>query len=432
MVSSEQPRPARLVRGRLAELEEREGMIRGLLRVANHPGPFLGVGVLATLAALLAAVADLPWPVIRIVLVFVAALSFGVSLTVGWRQLGDDFVDRLSRAGLPFLAGVQALVCAWVMAPLWDSIGLLLGVAGLVGLVGAGLVLLPRKVRLLTISLLALVHFGGIATAIVAVPPPNGPPAWWPQWLWIGVYRPWLQLTHLTNAYHFYSPEPGPVALVYFRVTYTDGTTRWVRIPDHQKTRSGLETRRLGALATSLGQSVPVPPLRLDQLATARRDAGNRHNPPIGMADLPLPLQYREPAPQTRMQIESYVRFVARHNPHPTDPTQGVEGIKVYCVEFHNPSAEHLRQRLDPLDPTLYWWYYVGDYTPDGVMKPSCLRITWNDEGAETERVQDPFLYWMLPVVSVPVVRQGGATRDFRIFHSARAHAGDKDTETNP
>ena len=42
------------------------------------------------------------------------------------------------------------------------------------------------------------------------------------------VYRPYLNLLYMTNAYHFYSPDPGTSSVMWFAVYYDDGTFDWI------------------------------------------------------------------------------------------------------------------------------------------------------------------------------------------------------------
>ena len=91
-------------------------------------------------------------------------------------------------------------------------------VLGIVALAGAGLVLLPTVARKVVVSLLILLHFSSIMVSITSVPPPNGGLPWLPVQAWAHIYRPYGSFMYLNNAYHFYSPEPGPPTLAWFYV----------------------------------------------------------------------------------------------------------------------------------------------------------------------------------------------------------------------
>src|SRR5437667_416198 len=79
-------------------------------------------------------------------------------------------------------------------------------------LAGAALVAAPRPWRQGVISAIIVFHFGGIFMA-TASPPPT---PWLVEQMFQRVYNPYLQFMYLRNAYHFYSPEPGPASLLCF------------------------------------------------------------------------------------------------------------------------------------------------------------------------------------------------------------------------
>src|SRR5207253_4479160 len=110
--------------------------------------------------------------------------------------------------------------------------------------------LLPRVVQRTIVSLMIVLHFVGILSAVSSVPPT--PPLM--NWAWIYVYRPYLQFMYLNNAYHFYSPEPGPGILVWFHVRYDDGSSDWYKIPDRSQNPLTLEYQRRLSLAESTNQ----------------------------------------------------------------------------------------------------------------------------------------------------------------------------------
>jgi hypothetical protein len=306
----------------------------------------------------------------------------------------------------------------------------------------------PPGWRMLVGSALIVMHFACILTAVTIVPPPNGSSPYWSQQLFMRISRPWLQLTVMNNGYHFYAPEPGPASLVWFYVEFSDGESTWVRIPDHKAVTTHVERRRLGALATSLGQTAPVQPADLERLRQRRFEAGSKHKPPIPMAEVPVEEQYHEPTPYVQILISSYVRRVARTVKHPEGKDAEVTGVKVYKVDYYNPPVQHFQAGREPLDPTLYAVYYMGEYDVTGKIKPSSLTLKRDKEdGPITERKQDPFLYWMIPIVLVPrdpnappeaapTQRKGepGVWRgEGRLFNYVRIHAGDKkDQESIP
>src|SRR5207245_8728727 len=102
---------------------------------------------------------------------------------------------------------------------------------------GAGVLQLAPGWRLVAISAAMVFHFTGIFMATTSPPPTP----WLTEQLFQRVFNPYLQFVYLRNAYHFYSPEPGPASLVAFHLkteTGSDPSTgakqyqyEWVVIP---------------------------------------------------------------------------------------------------------------------------------------------------------------------------------------------------------
>jgi hypothetical protein len=262
----------------------------------------------------------------------------------------------------------------------WDSARLLLAVLSLVAGCAAILLLLPRVVRRLVISLMILVHFGGIMSAVFSVPPNP----WLANVAWTHFYRPYLELLYLNNAYHFYSPEPGPGALIWFYVKYEDGSGQWYKIPNREENPVDLEYQRRLSLAESLNQLGPVG--AFDENILRRRVAagelyGIHFHPRLSQA-----LQYREPVPFSKRMLETYSQHVARHVVHPTDPQQKVTGIRVYRVVHALLTPKEILDGVKPDAEWLYGPYYQGEYDADGRLKDP----------------HDPFLYWLIPIFKTP------------------------------
>jgi hypothetical protein len=151
-------------------------------------------------------------------------------------------------------------------------------------------------------------------------------------------------------------------------------------------------------------------------------------------------MQYREPPPMVKLLLSSYARFLAKHTPHPKGADAKVTGVKLYSVEYYNPPVEHFKAGREPLDETLYIPYFVGDFHPDGHLKPE-IYLAMQKEVGPPEITQDAFLYWRIPILkelNVPPPAPGlprpptpppweaeGKIRNF-----VRVHAGD--TEEGP
>jgi hypothetical protein len=386
-------------------------------------------------------------PALRVLTLAAGLVAIGSALALYLPTATPDLEGRLYSGGL-WLLGAVALYASRVgLGSHFDSFHVLLTALTLAAGAAALLSALPRGWRFLAGTVLVLLHFAAILTAVTVVPPPEGPSPYVSNHMWNRV-RGWLQLTVLNNGYHFYAPEPGPSALLWFRVEFNDGAATWVRIPDHNKVSTHIERRRLGALATSCGPTAPVDPARLEQLRENRLRAGQNHEPPIPPRELPPPTDYREPTFYVLQLLSSFVRRVARTTEHPDGKDSPVRSVKVYRVDYANPPVEHFQAGRDPLDPTLYLAIYMGEYGPDGSLSERSLRLERErKDGPVTNRVQDPFLYWRIPIERVatddrsapevgPARRMGepGAWRsEGRIINYVRIHAGDKkDQESIP
>jgi hypothetical protein len=393
------------------------------------PWPVLLTGLgLTLLGWIWGLLADESAPGLRVLVLAAGLVGIGSALALYVPHAGAGLEARLISAGLWLLAAAAAYLARMGLGTYFDSLIVLLQALTIAAVIVAILTALPRRWRLLGGTVLLLLHFGAIFTAATVVPPPNGMPPYLANQLWARLTRPYLQLTLLNNGYHFYAPEPGPAALLWFRLEFEDGSSRWVRLPDHRTCRNHHERRRWGALATVIGQSIQPSPERLDRLLQKRIQAGKARG--IPMADLPLGRQYRETTRNSEHLIASYVRRVARTTEHPEGLEKPVVAVKVYFVEYFNPPVEHFQAGRDPLDPTLYMAYYQGEYDREGKLKQE----------------DDPFLHWLIPIIRVPerpgVQPEVGPSRhegepsmwssEGKVINYVRLHAGDPDGEDLP
>ncbi len=354
-------------------------------------------------------------------------LLLGVSLALGGagirlRAGGQDFEERFLTAVVIAVAAVIPFLALLALDPEWDTAIMVLWVVVGVMLAGALLWQLPRLVRRCIISLLAVVHFIGILSAVNSVAPPNAPPSWVMLQVWTRVYRPYLQFMYLNNAYHFYSPEPGPATLLWFRIEYQDGSSRWVKVPNREDFPTRLAYQRRLAMTESTNMLNWQTPPFFQEMLMQRRLEGNRFKDgPVPLyPDLHETMQYREPVPYSKKMVAAYARHVARNYPNETQPDLEVKGVKVYRVTHQIISAPDLSRGIHPLDPTLYWPYYQGEFDTDGNLKAQL----------------DPFRYWLIPIVKEEKDPRPGARRfpggrpdtatEYIVRNYLEVHAGDK------
>jgi hypothetical protein len=354
-------------------------------------------GVAAGLALLMTATLREHAVPLRVGLILTALVLAMLAVNRRLRAAPEEVEERAVSAGYLALASFVALVALLACDEAWDSFRLLLGVLLGVGLAAAVLILLPQLVRRAIIVLLVAVHFVGILTAVFSVPPPNGVPCWTTGALWTYFYRPYLQFMYLNNAYHFYSPEPGPASQLWFYVKYEDPTDpnlkgRWVEIPRRQDYSSKLlYTRYLAMTESTVQNRFGLPPdyaTRQGHRSEARVTLGIPY--PIGFQSdqrllaLPDASQYNEPVDLTaKKYVASYARHVARDPKSlPADhPEARVASVKVYRVRHRILTPAELARGEDPNGESLLDPVYVGEFDPDGnLLDPD-----------------DPMLYWLFP-----------------------------------
>ncbi|MCI0463659.1 MAG: hypothetical protein L0Z62_42535 [Gemmataceae bacterium] len=350
-----------------------------------------------------------------------------------------------SAAVLTLAAAVAYLTC-WALflgadrAGEWDSIRLFLGVLALVTFAAAPLAAASSRVRRLAVSALIVFHFGGIVTAAASQAP--GP--WVFNQLWLRLYRPYLEFMYLNNAYRFYSPEPGPSHQMWFRVEYHDKAagkmrSHWFQLPELDSDGRplypvALQYQRRLMLADAATRALPTPATEYRDLTgvqeppfarrrreqtpegfAAIKDKLGKEQPRSGLIvphlrHLVAPqdprlrnVEYSPPDANSKVLLQSYARHATRLR-HPDHPSAVPVRVKVYRVVHWIVSPQELAQGLHPQDMTNLLFYYQGEYDPKGHLQDP----------------EDPFLYWLLPVV-----RRNWWDPNSPILVYAYLHAGD-------
>jgi hypothetical protein len=331
----------------------------------------------------------------------ITRLSDRTGLSIYWLH----FIMLLAGSLIAFSAseGLRKIGC--------DSAVLLFRVATVLSAVGALVVLLPSVGRRIVVSLFILFHFVGILTAVTSV----SPSPWLSTQIWTTVYRPYLYFLWLNNAYHFYSPQPGPANLLWFCIEYesdSDGTRnfRWVLIPDWDddghpvnpdgsRVFSGTEYTRRLSLAEYTGSGGGVP-WDLYQLIGKRMEKGQLDRIPLfDPRILPYDQQYKLPDDRSKRWIQTYVRHVAATFKHqnPAKEHLPVKTVKFYRVLHQILDPGQIIQGMEPNDTRLYYPFYCGEFDKDGNYSDRCVRTGINSEGYFQWEVRDPYLYWIIP-----------------------------------
>jgi hypothetical protein len=301
------------------------------------------------------------------------------------------------------------------------------GVAAVVALSGSIVVACTGFLRHFLLSSFAIFHLLGIVVAITMIEPPgtNQPAPFLPTQAWVHAYKPYLQFLFQNNAYHFYSPEPGPPTHVWFYIRYADGNIEKLEMPKREDSPVHLHYQRLLSVTEFMSQVAPgiipdyllvemygggdderdkearakiaelvkngqdVRQLKLSQVVEARETAP-RLVMPNGMPYHPLfpkQNQYQPPYEYSWKMIQAGVRRIAREYAHdPKDPSSPVVSIKMYRVRKWIISPGDFAKGQDPQDDTLSMAWYQGEFRPDGTLVNK----------------HDPFLFWLIPIIKDP------------------------------
>ena len=366
----------------------------------------VGLGML-TGAAALGLVATLmgspPWVLhtARLVLVLAGAVTTGAAVSMRpdlWRAWAVGAVGALLA-----VAGTPAH---------WDSFRLLFAAFTAVAVVWTLALLAPRPYRVPVVSAAVVFHFTGIFLATTT--PPSTP--WVTEQAFIRVYNPYLQMIYMRNAYHFYSPEPGPASVLVCALKTETGTdasgrkqyqTKWVVLPKRPadvRDPMGLTYYRRLSITEQLARATPgllTPTNVAERNEMLPRRQAVAQVIPLDPREDKL-TQYRLPQPEiARYVIPSYASHVILDNTDRT--TAGKTTVKLYRMEHRTLSVEEFVNTrgkggpgLSPYHPTTYRPFFLGEfgYVPDPD-KPGGVRI-------ELLNPQEPMLYWLVPILPRP------------------------------
>ncbi len=221
-----------------------QGALAGPVWLAlSGPWPLALAGLALTLLG--GALSALPAEPPRFFVLAAGLLTTGVGVGRRLRATAwADFQERMETAGLVGVLGVAGAVAYFASGKEWTSARLFCVMLVLASLVGSMLVLMPTLPRKVVLSALVVFHFLGMVVAVTNVDP--GP--WLSKQLWARVYQPYLSFFYMTNAYHFYSPNPGDTPMLWFAVHYDDGTWKWHKVPDISTSPVGMHYQRMLAL----------------------------------------------------------------------------------------------------------------------------------------------------------------------------------------
>ncbi|MFO0824864.1 MAG: hypothetical protein U0792_17390 [Gemmataceae bacterium] len=333
------------------------------------------------------------------------------------------------------LFGLAGLLGSVGLPDSWDSFPMVFRVLAAVGAAGAVLCLLPRGWRVGIISAGVLFHFSGIFAATTSPPPQP----WIVEQAWTRVYHPYLNFVYLRNAYHFYSPNPGPSSVLVFFLKTETGTdetgkpkyeTKWVVMP----TRPGDIRDPLGLgyfRRLSITEQVARGGNNLAGRSETAEVLARRMNmaPIIPIHPLyPAEAQYRLPDSNViRYVLPSYASHIILEET-PDSATAAKTTVKIYRLEHMTLPADQFQRKLEdgstqnPYHAGTFRPYFMGEFDVHGnLLNP-----------------QEPLLYWMVPII--PLAPRPGSVDnkktqfyDYMSVHALEAdlkdvYAADEDT----
>jgi len=293
------------------------------------------------------------------------------------------------------------------MDPSWDSLILAGSVFTAVSLFLGIFVLLPLLAKKTTAICFVLFHFASIITAVTSIEPPNAPASWLATNLWAYYFRHYLTFSYLNNAYHFYSPEPGPPSLLWSKIQYKDGTFRWFKIPNRTESPIQMHYQRMLSVTESTNVASSQSPDNWEEKLQRRNLAGLANQPQITPLNRSMSqsFMFKEPADYSKRMLASYALYLTKKFAHPADkPSINIDNIKIYRVTHSIITPTDMSRGENALDPTLYYPYFMGSFDKNGnLIDPN-----------------DAFLYFLLPIT-----RNANPNEPSVLNHSLDIHAGD-------
>ncbi len=374
-------------------------------------GTIAAGGGLIAAAAALGLVDGVPGPVstARLFLVFVGSVTAGVGVS-----LRPERWEAWAMAAAAAVLGVAGLPAHW------DSFRVLFAVLAGVALFRLLLTAVPAAWRVRVVSAVVVFHFFGIFLATTAPPPTP----WFVEQVYQRVYNQYLQFVYLRNAYHFYSPEPGPASLLACLVKTEVGTettadgqvrrkydTKWVvlpRRPDDIRDPLGLTYFRRLSITEQVSRGMPDSNAASFEKTEARARRVRLTLP--GTDSFPFHptepefLQYRVPSPEvSRFLLPSYAQYlILEHTASPEAAAKTT--LKIYRLEHRTLPVEQFTGvgnpggvPQSPYHPVTYRPYFLGEFrlTSEDPAHPNRPRVELVDPQAD-------MLYWLVPILPAP------------------------------
>jgi hypothetical protein len=309
------------------------------------------------------------------------------------------------------LAAAAALLGVGGLPGHWDSYRMVLRVVTGVAVLGSILCCCSKPWRYGVASAAILFHFTGIFMATTSPPTDPYPAPWVTIQAFGRVYQPYLQFIYQRNAYHFYSPNPGPASVLAFLLKTDTGETEvvidpvskqpferkiykteWVVMPKRPRDVRdplGLSYYRRLSLTEQLARGSPgvIVPDQFEKSEVSRRRLSRLTVIPFHPTES-VGMQYKLPNPDVaRYLLPSYASHVILDNT-PDAETAARTQVKIYRLEHRTLRVEQFASKLpgggypSPYAPETYLPFFLGEFDVHGnLVNP-----------------QEELLYWLIPI----------------------------------
>jgi len=204
----------------------------------------------------------------------------------------------------------------------------------------------------LIISLIILFHFSAILSHVL-----SGGGVFVMRQL-SSLYRPYLKTMWLDNAYRFYAPNPGDTEVLWYKLQYEDGSTRWTQVPrreDFYLRMPFQRTMSIALLGSMMIEREPVNP-KEDSASVANVLVNNQ----VAMKSV------------LTASGEIFFRSFARHigRKERVHPASGSPLVSMDCFLVHYQIRNPIQMRMnyDMYDPRMLDVQLIATFSPDGVM----------------------------------------------------------------
>lgn len=234
----------------------------------------------------------------------------------------------------------------------------------------------------LIVSLVVFLHLGAIIIYVIGA---GGPFVMKQASSWI---RPYLKMMWLDNAYRFYAPNPGPTEVIWYRLQYDDGSTRWTQLPKREDFYFRMPFQRhmsIALLASMMIEKEAIKPAE---------DAASVANILVNNS-----VSYKTVlTAAAEVYFRSYARHIARKEArHPTRGSQLVS-MDCYMTHYGIRLPYDMRMNMDMYDPRTLQIQFIATYSPDGTMS--------NFEAGFRDRVADDLFIEIMQNEMLPLLEE--------------------------